>query len=42
MRQKYPKRKKFKIEWVDKPVEKKFTLWNRFVAWFKKSFWDWS
>ena len=38
----HPKRRRFKVEWVDKPVEKKLTFWSKFVAWFKKSFWDWS
>tara|TARA_Y100000310_G_scaffold137004_1_gene135890 strand:- start:1260 stop:1385 length:126 start_codon:yes stop_codon:yes gene_type:complete len=37
---KYPKKKRFKIEWVDKPVKKKVTLWGRFIIWFKKSFWE--
>lgn len=40
---KFPKkRRKLKIVWGDKPVEKKLTFWSRFVEWFKKSFWDWS
>lgn len=42
MRPKYPKKRRFKIEWIEKPVEKELTLWDRFIIWFKKSFWDWS
>ena len=39
-RPRHPKRRRFKVEWVGKPVEKKVTFWRRFIIWFKKSFWE--
>ena len=34
------KKRRRKVEWVDKPIEKNLTFWDRFVIWFKKSFWE--
>lgn len=36
----YPKKRRFRVEWIEKIVEKRPTFWRRFIIWFKKSFWD--